>query len=34
MDHAERDDMISIRKVRVKCTLSHDIENSEEKALK
>ena len=34
MSHAERDDMIFIKKMKVKCALSHDIENSEEKTLK
>ncbi len=34
MSHAERDDMVSMKRVRIKCALSHDIENSEEKTLK
>jgi len=34
MNSAERDDMIFIKKVKIKCALIHDIKNSEEKTLK
>jgi len=34
MSHAEKDDMISMRRVKVKRASIHDIEDSEEKTLK
>ncbi len=34
MSHAERDGVISMRRVRYTCSSVHDIENSEEETLK
>jgi len=34
MSHAERDDVISMKRVRYTCSSVHDIENSEEETLK
>ncbi len=34
MDHAERDDVISMKRVEFKRASVHDIENSEEETLK
>ena len=34
MNHAEKDDVISMKRVRFKRALIHDIENFEEKTLK
>jgi len=34
MNHAEKDDVISMKRMKYTCSLIHDIENSEEKTLK